>query len=131
MKIYPTQKTLVLLTALLFGVGRAYAETPPWWDTQSSQPAPPNEATEAHKPPSDVRAEMPVLEEYTINVKRAETVDERAREQALATPPSPAAAPPDTDDAKRYAVQPGDLLLVSVWHEPDLTREVRVSPDGW
>lgn len=31
---------------------------------------------------------------------------------------------------RRYAVQPGDLLEVSVWKEPDLQREVLVRPDG-
>jgi polysaccharide biosynthesis/export protein len=29
-----------------------------------------------------------------------------------------------------YLVQPGDLLMISVWHEPDLEREVLVRPDG-
>lgn len=29
-----------------------------------------------------------------------------------------------------YAVQPGDLLQISVWKEPDLVREVLVRPDG-
>lgn len=29
-----------------------------------------------------------------------------------------------------YAVNPGDVLGVSVWKEPDLTREVLVNPDG-
>ena len=38
---------------------------------------------------------------------------------------------PEAPVDARYSVQPGDVLLVSVWREPDLTREVRVSPDGW
>jgi len=29
-----------------------------------------------------------------------------------------------------YQVKPGDLLIVSVWKEPDLTMEVLVRPDG-
>jgi polysaccharide export outer membrane protein len=29
-----------------------------------------------------------------------------------------------------YAVKPGDVLLVSVWKEPDLQQEVLVRPDG-
>jgi polysaccharide export outer membrane protein len=29
-----------------------------------------------------------------------------------------------------YAVQPGDLLSISVWKEPDLQGEVLVTPDG-
>ncbi len=32
--------------------------------------------------------------------------------------------------AQVYRVQPGDLLEVSVWREPDLQREVLVQPDG-
>lgn len=35
-----------------------------------------------------------------------------------------AAALPD------YAIQPGDVLDISVWREPDLQREVLVRPDG-
>lgn len=29
-----------------------------------------------------------------------------------------------------YAIQPGDVLEISVWREPDLQREVLVRPDG-
>lgn len=43
---------------------------------------------------------------------------------ALAWSADPA---PATSD---YRLQPGDLLLVSVWREPDLTGEVLVRPDG-
>jgi polysaccharide export outer membrane protein len=73
----------------------------------------------------------PFIEEYTIGSKPAQTVDERAREQAAAAPEQSTSAALEGDAAARYVVQPGDLLQVSVWHEPDLTREVRVSPDGW
>jgi len=36
------------------------------------------------------------------------------------------------DDASRepYTINPGDLLEISVWKEPDLQREVLVRPDG-
>lgn len=33
--------------------------------------------------------------------------------------------------AGSYQVQPGDVLLVSVWREDDLRSEVIVRPDGW
>lgn len=33
-------------------------------------------------------------------------------------------------DAMDYRVQPGDVLFVSVWKEPDLQRDVLVSPGG-
>jgi polysaccharide export outer membrane protein len=36
-----------------------------------------------------------------------------------------AATPP-----ARYEVQPGDMLQVSVWREPELTQQVLVRPDG-
>jgi len=38
------------------------------------------------------------------------------------------AAPPVQTD--QYMLQPGDVLLVSVWKEEDLTKEVIVRPDG-
>jgi polysaccharide export outer membrane protein len=43
---------------------------------------------------------------------------------------SGAALPPE-GDGSRYRVQPSDVLTISVWREPDLEREVTVSPDGW
>ena len=39
--------------------------------------------------------------------------------------PAPATPAPD-----RYLIQPGDLLVVSVWKEQDLQSEVLVLPDG-
>jgi polysaccharide biosynthesis/export protein len=33
-------------------------------------------------------------------------------------------------EAVAYQIQPGDVLLVSVWREPDLQRELLVRPDG-
>ena len=37
----------------------------------------------------------------------------------------------EPEAGSRYGIQPGDVLLISVWKEPDLLREVVVSPDGW
>jgi polysaccharide export outer membrane protein len=34
------------------------------------------------------------------------------------------------DDVSGYGIQPGDVLGISVWREPDLEREVLVRPDG-
>ena len=44
----------------------------------------------------------------------------------------PDALAKDNDTAKSdpYLIQPGDVLDVSVWQEPDLQREVTVEPDG-
>ncbi len=36
----------------------------------------------------------------------------------------------DSSPAGQYKIQPGDMLLVSVWKEEDLTQEVIVRPDG-
>jgi polysaccharide export outer membrane protein len=42
-----------------------------------------------------------------------------------------AAEPPAQNKAgNEYRIQPGDKLDVMVWKEPDLTKEVLVSPDG-
>ena len=34
------------------------------------------------------------------------------------------------DDVAGYGIQPGDVLGITVWREPDLEREVLVRPDG-
>ena len=34
------------------------------------------------------------------------------------------------DDVAGYGIQPGDVLEISAWREPDLQREVLVRPDG-
>jgi len=31
----------------------------------------------------------------------------------------------------RYVLKPGDIVAITVWKEPDLTREVMVAPDGY
>jgi polysaccharide export outer membrane protein len=55
---------------------------------------------------------------------------------SAADEPAPQPEPAATDQANAlipgadYLIQPGDLLQISVWKEPDLTREVLVRPDG-
>src|SRR5262245_16762297 len=52
----------------------------------------------------------------------------------LAVGALPPALRADEGEARRaapaYRVQPGDLLLISVWREQDLQSEVLVRPDG-
>jgi len=67
----------------------------------------------------------------------------RAPQPSTAAPaPAPAApAPAGSDDllspydrealTTEYRIAPGDLLQVFVWREPDLSRELRVRPDGY
>ncbi|MGE0430540.1 MAG: polysaccharide biosynthesis/export family protein [Hydrogenophaga sp.] len=40
------------------------------------------------------------------------------------------AAPPAAAEDGDYMINPGDLLIVTVWKEPDLTMEALVRPDG-
>jgi polysaccharide export outer membrane protein len=115
----------------------AVAELPPWWnDAQTPQQDESKNLSPARvaAPSADARIEPhpavgPLLEQYTIQPHPPETIDDRTsappRDATVAAPLLPG---PSVDD--RYGIQPGDLLAISVWHEPDLTREVRVSPDG-
>lgn len=49
---------------------------------------------------------------------------------ALADSSDSAAAPAPMRTSPAYRIQPGDLLLISVWKEADLQAEVLVRPDG-
>ena len=44
--------------------------------------------------------------------------------------PDSASAQDDATSREPYTINPGDLLEISVWKEPDLQREVLVRPDG-
>ncbi|NJN52447.1 MAG: hypothetical protein HC809_12510 [Gammaproteobacteria bacterium] len=118
----------------------AAADQPPWWnDSPRQSPSgerpevPPAASTDAAPPESSSFSGAgggPFLEEFLILPKaQVETLEERARQPTV----TEAAGPPVSIDAlaERYAVQAGDLLQISVWREPELTRELRVSPDGW
>jgi polysaccharide biosynthesis/export protein len=43
---------------------------------------------------------------------------------------SPDVAPAMSSSDARYCLQPGDVIEVSVWKEPDLSKDVLVRPDG-
>ena len=49
---------------------------------------------------------------------------------ATSTPPAAATQTPGAGPASPYMLQPGDVIDVSVWKEPDLQREVLIRPDG-
>lgn len=49
---------------------------------------------------------------------------------AAAVPVGGAAQGTEAADEPPYGIQPGDVLEISVWSEPDLDREVLVAPDG-
>ena len=49
---------------------------------------------------------------------------------AEATPAVAEAAAPVVPASKDYTVNPGDVLVISVWKEPDLQGDVLVRPDG-
>ena len=48
--------------------------------------------------------------------------------QAANAPPAARTAP--ATNSSTYTLQPGDVIDVSVWKEPDLQREVLIRPDG-
>jgi polysaccharide export outer membrane protein len=48
---------------------------------------------------------------------------------SAASAASPASTPTEVDSGN-YQLQPGDVVNVSVWKEPDLTSELLVRPDG-
>jgi polysaccharide export outer membrane protein len=65
--------------------------------------------------------------------------DEASYDAGVSDAEAPDTGVPDTEtpladneprDETSYLVQPGDVLIVSVWKEPDLQREVLVRPDG-
>lgn len=96
------------------GVVPARADVlPEWWD---AAPAAGADGAAAHG------QDGPALEEEAIRVPRIELDAEQVRSLSQRRA---------SGAASRYGMQPGDILQVSVWREPELDREVQVSPDGF
>ena len=130
----------IAVTVFLFLVPVLHAqEQPPWWtgsasdtaDRQQESRGDGDQTTSADSEESPNRYRDyseagigPFIEEYIVRARKEESVADRS------TTPATEPVKPDVQDA-RYRVQPSDVLTISVWGEPELQREVLVSPDGW
>ncbi len=83
---------------------------------------------------------MPVVA-ATLSVSTALSAPQQPAGRQTSPPARPAPAAPGAAPAPSgydrdaltpdYRIAPGDVLQVFVWKEPDLSREVRVRPDGY
>jgi polysaccharide export outer membrane protein len=115
----------VLITAATLSLSAdLFADTAPEWLRNIDRDEESRNATA-------VPEKEPILEEYVVTAHGVETVEQRnarlADEAARAGAAATEAAPPVD---RLYGVQPGDVLQITVWREPELGREVAVSPDG-
>ncbi len=126
MKLYRSLSIVLALGSIgLATPGMLQAETPPWWDDAAERaPAPAADDAERRSSQSEQPVGGPILEEYPISIESVAMRDEREQTANVAAPSA------DADAALRYLVQPGDVLRISVWREPELARELTVSPDG-
>ena len=93
---------------------------------QSVAPKPAKEAAMADKATATSEAAAPAA-------NAAETEPAAATDKTVAAGTEGAdktAVPAEVITVDTYVIQPGDLLLVDVWKEKDLQRELRVRPDG-
>jgi polysaccharide export outer membrane protein len=145
MRLSMKQRIGLLATTLLVWTAAASGQTLPEWlqsmssggDQSNSAPAAsresnvpqssePQSANQVIAVPAGVG---PVIEQYDVQ-PRYETVDERNAQQTADAPPDVVAPERSASMDQLYGVQPSDVLQISVWHEPELGREVAVSPDG-
>ena len=126
--MYAIRTAITTVLGVVFALGSlsgAADDVPEWlgedvapsMDDQRSRPAPPGRRG------SVPGVSGPLLEEFLLD--DGPEVDLGATGDA----DFPSAA--DEPVGSRYEIQPSDILVVSVWREPELLREVTVSPDGW
>lgn len=129
--ILPGRWLATLLVALLVAPAAVTAHAdifPDWWRQQprpmAADPSPQVEPAS----PAAGRAQPGYIQELGV--------DDLRQGRRFEDPLDPARVAeiyqePDDGSGSRYGIQPGDVLLITVWKEPDLQREVVVSPDGW
>jgi polysaccharide export outer membrane protein len=67
---------------------------------------------------------------FALSAKEKQTNEKANGSAAPKVEPNIAILPAPAVDSKSYVIGPEDVLLVKVWHEPELTGPVSVSPDG-
>jgi len=72
---------------------------------------------------------LPSLFCYSQNTEPAAGPAQVAAPAPAAPEPAPLVSAPGVD-ANTYVIGPSDVLAVTVWKEPDLSREILVRPDG-
>ena len=128
--IKPAIAVIVLATLVSFPSGPSGAQEMPGWlnDVDEVVVPPPTNASE-DETAIERRVGGPFLEEYSID-QPTESVQDRRVAAGSRTHVSEDHST-QVERGSRYQIQPSDVLVVSVWREPDLLREVTVSPDGW
>jgi len=131
--------TALSLLLLLAGASASAQQQPDWLGTREDSATTEDTDRAPAQPPPPPKEEAqpswsggPFLEEFVIRPNRPPTPTGEPGTSDLTIGPSRAGDESGVDpNRSRYGVQPSDVLTISVWREPELQREVTVSPDGW